>query len=221
MSDRIEDVLCALLFAAEKPLSANEIKKALKQAAEEHGADGTLTRVNLDEALEATSRALEQTPFQIKNVAGGYRLATRPEYDPWISGLGASRGKASKLSQPALETLAIVAYRQPISRAEIEAVRGVAVGGVLETLADRSLVQIAGRADVPGRPLLYETTSLFLEHFGLSDLDALPNVEELRRVPLPEPPDADAPHQEELIEVEPEAPQPKTDGEATGYSQAD
>jgi segregation and condensation protein B len=89
------------------------------------------------------------------------------------------------LSAPALETLAIIAYRQPITRADVEAVRGVNIDGVLQTLMERGLVKIAGRAEIPGRPLLYETTQFFLDHFGLRSLDELPNAEELRRRNLP------------------------------------
>jgi segregation and condensation protein B len=91
------------------------------------------------------------------------------------------------LSGPALETLAIIAYRQPVTRADIEAVRGVAVDGVMQVLLDRGLVKICGRAEMPGRPLLYETTEFFLEHFGLRHVEELPNADELRRVPLPKP----------------------------------
>ena len=93
--------------------------------------------------------------------------------------------KPARLSAPALETLAIIAYRQPITRADVEAVRGVNIDGVLQTLMERGLVKIAGRAEIPGRPLLYETTQFFLDHFGLRNLDELPNAEELRRRYLP------------------------------------
>ena len=93
--------------------------------------------------------------------------------------------RPARLSAPALETLAIIAYRQPITRADVEAVRGVTIDGVLQTLMERGLVKIAGRAEVPGRPLLYETSEFFLDHFGLRNLDELPNVEELRKRYLP------------------------------------
>ena len=93
--------------------------------------------------------------------------------------------KPARLTAPALETLAIIAYRQPITRADVEAVRGVNIDGVLQTLMERGLVKIAGRAEIPGRPLLYETTQFFLDHFGLRTLDELPNVEELRKRYLP------------------------------------
>ena len=96
--------------------------------------------------------------------------------------------KPARLSAPALETLAIIAYRQPITRADVEAVRGVTIDGVLQTLMERGLVKISGRAEIPGRPLLYETTQFFLDHFGLRTLDELPNVEELRKRYLPAAP---------------------------------
>ena len=124
---------------------------------------------------------------------------TRPEYEGYIAPL-AGTPRQARLSQPALETLAVIAYRQPLSRAEIEAVRGVAVGGVLETLVDRGIIQVAGRADVPGRPLIYETTPYFLQHFGLNSLDELPNVEELKRVELPDVAEASPEEQPELID---------------------
>jgi segregation and condensation protein B len=103
--------------------------------------------------------------------------------------------KPARLSSPALETLAIIAYRQPITRADVEAVRGVTIDGVLQTLMERGLVKISGRAEIPGRPLLYETTEFFLDHFGLRNLEELPNVTELRTrhlpaAPRPEPPPA-------------------------------
>ena len=106
------------------------------------------------------------------------------EMAPWVEQLS-DRPKSSRLSQPALETLTIIAYRQPISRADIEAVRGVAVDGVLATLSERNLIQIGGRSEQPGRPLLYETTPQFMENFGLRSLEDLPNAEELRKIALP------------------------------------
>ena len=124
-------------------------------------------------------------------MAGNWR-ATR------LRPLGAAAfpgAKAARLSAPALETLAIIAYRQPITRADVEAVRGVNIDGVLQNLMERGLVRIAGRAEVPGRPLLYETTQFFLEHFGLRNLDELPNAEELKRRYLPTAPRSTAPEQ--------------------------
>ena len=112
--------------------------------------------------------------------AEGWQLVSDPTYAPWVRQLFPA-AKPIRLTPPSLETLAIIAYRQPITRADVEAVRGVAVDGVLQNLMERGLVKIAGRAEVPGRPLLYETTQFFLEHFGLRDLDELPNAEELKR----------------------------------------
>jgi segregation and condensation protein B len=116
--------------------------------------------------------------------AEGWQLATDPGFGKWVRQLFPAP-KPARLSAPALETLAIIAYRQPITRADVEAVRGVNIDGVLQTLMERGLVKIAGRAEIPGRPLLYETTQFFLDHFGLRDLDELPNAEELRRRYLP------------------------------------
>src|SRR5262249_49345627 len=114
----------------------------------------------------------------------GWQLVTDPKYGPWVRELFPA-AKPARLTGPALETLAIIAYRQPISRADVEAVRGVNIDGVLQTLMERGLVKIAGRAEIAGRPLLYETTQFFLDHFGLRTLDELPNVEELRKRDLP------------------------------------
>src|SRR5205807_427391 len=122
--------------------------------------------------------------FQLVEKADGWQLASDPKYAQWVRGLFPAP-KPARMSSPALETLAIIAYRQPITRADVEVVRGVTIDGVLQTLMERGLVKIGGRADIPGRPLLYETTQLFLDHFGLRSLDEMPNVEELRRRYLP------------------------------------
>ena len=116
--------------------------------------------------------------------ADGWQLVSHPDCARWVRQLFPGP-KPARLSPPALETLAIIAYRQPITRADIEAVRGVTVEGVLQNLMERGLVKISGRAELPGRPLLYETTQFFLEHFGLRDLEELPNAEELRTRYLP------------------------------------
>jgi segregation and condensation protein B len=117
-------------------------------------------------------------------VAGGYRFQTHPDAYAYVEKFVLD-GQTARLSGPALETLAIIAYRQPIARADVEAVRGVTIDGVLQTLMERGLVKISGRAEIPGRPLLYETTEFFLNHFGLRNLDELPNVDELRTRHLP------------------------------------
>jgi len=126
----------------------------------------------------------EQRAFQIVEKAEGCQLVTDPAFARWVRQLFPAP-KPARLTAPALETLAIIAYRQPITRADVEAVRGVTIDGVLQTLMERGLVKISGRAEVPGRPLLYETTQFFLDHFGLRTLDELPNVEELRTRHLP------------------------------------
>ena len=122
--------------------------------------------------------------FQLVEKAGGWQLVTHPDCAGWVRQFFPGP-KPARLSPPALETLAIIAYRQPITRADVEAVRGVTVEGVLQNLMERGLVKIGGRAELPGRPLLYETTQFFLDHFGLRNLDELPNAEELRTRYLP------------------------------------
>lgn len=186
----LNQVVEALLFAAQKPLSARELASAIKGAGD---ADELLPN-EFSRATEAqVAAALEQLKieyieqgraFQLVEKAEGWQLVSDPAYAPWVRQLFPA-AKPARLTPPSLETLAIVAYRQPITRADVEAVRGVAVDGVLQSLMERGLVKIAGRAEVPGRPLLYETTEFFLEHFGLRDLDELPNAEELRRRYLP------------------------------------
>jgi segregation and condensation protein B len=140
--------------------------------------------------------------FQLAEKAEGWQLVSDPAYAPWVRQLFPAV-KPARLTPPSLETLAIIAYRQPITRADVEAVRGVAVDGVLQNLMERGLVKIGGRAEVPGRPLLYETTQFFLEHFGLRDLDELPNAEELRTRYLPT-----APRKEVDAPAEPAPPEP-------------
>ncbi len=134
------------------------------------------------EAIDALNKVYAKTErsFRAELVAGGYQILTLPEYADVLSAMHKTRS-SQKLSPAAMETLAIVAYKQPILRAEIEAIRGVACGEVLRGLMDRHLVKIAGRAEELGRPILYGTTKLFLETFGLSSLDDLPNVEDLSK----------------------------------------
>ncbi len=183
----LTQVIEALLFAAQKPLTARELVTAIKSAGgEDPAAAGPNEFAKATEAQVAA--ALEQLKieyiqqaraFQLAEKSEGWQLASDPAYAPWVQQLFPAV-KPARLTPPSLETLAIIAYRQPITRADIEAVRGVAVDGVLQNLMERGLVKIGGRAEVPGRPLLYETTQFFLEHFGLRDLDELPNAEELR-----------------------------------------
>ena len=208
----LSQVIEALLFSAQKPLTARELVAAIKGA----GAEDELIPNEFAKATEAqVAAALEQLKieyvqqgraFQLVEKAEGWQLVSDPAYAPWVRQLFPAV-KPARLTPPSLETLAIVAYRQPITRADIEAVRGVAVDGVLQNLMERGLVKIAGRAEVPGRPLLYETTQFFLEHFGLRDLDELPNAEELRTRYLPSAPRKEVPVESDATPPEPAAAQ--------------
>ncbi|HYY34735.1 MAG TPA: SMC-Scp complex subunit ScpB, partial [Candidatus Binatia bacterium] len=183
-------VIEALLFSAQKPLSIRELTEAIKGAgAEDEFSPNEFARVREAEVAGALEQMKieyieQQRSFQLNEKADGWQLVTDPKYARWVRQLFPAP-KPARLSAPALETLAIIAYRQPITRADVEAVRGVNIDGVLQTLMERGLVKIAGRAEIPGRPLLYETTQFFLDHFGLRNLDELPNVEELRTRHLP------------------------------------
>lgn len=162
------DVLEALLFASDAPVEAERIQEVLELGS----ADAAR------ELVEALRRRLdgEGRPLQVVETGGGFRLVTRPELHPWLVKLARSRTR-SRLSRPALETLAIIAYRQPASRPEVDAARGVNSEGVLDNLLERRMIRIAGRKESPGRPFLYETTREFLVAFGLRDLGDLPKVE--------------------------------------------
>ena len=162
------DVVEALLFASDAPLEAERIREVLDL--ENVAAARTLVE-ELRTRYEEQNRALS-----ISEVGGGYRMVTRPELAPWLVRLTRARTRV-RLSRASLEALAIVAYKQPVSRPEIDAVRGVNSEGVLESLMERRLVRIAGRKEAPGRPFLYETTREFLIAFGLRDLNDLPKVE--------------------------------------------
>jgi segregation and condensation protein B len=195
-------VIEALLFAAQKPLTTGELLGAIKGAGE---ADELMPNEFARTKEPEVAAALEQLKieyvqqgraFQLAEKAEGWQLVSDPAYASWVRQLFPA-AKPARLTPPSLETLAIVAYRQPITRADVEAVRGVAVDGVLQSLMERGLVKIAGRAEVPGRPLLYETTEFFLEHFGLRDLNELPNAEELRTRYLPTAPRKEAPAPDE------------------------
>jgi segregation and condensation protein B len=183
-------VIEALLFAAQKPLSAKEITETLKGAgAEDDLAPNEFANVKPAEVAAALEQLKveyiqNEHGFRLVEKANGWQLASEPKYARWVRALFPAP-KPARLSSPALETLAIIAYRQPITRADVEAVRGVTIDSVLQTLLERGLVKISGRAEIPGRPLLYETTEFFLDHFGLRNLDELPNVEELRARHLP------------------------------------
>jgi segregation and condensation protein B len=187
----LKAVVEALLFASQKPLTLKEIARALVAAAEhfEEGPETALARTNEAEIVE-TLHVLQSEyselgrAFHLVEQVSGWVLVSRTEYQFWVRQLFPEM-RPNRLSAPALETLAIIAYRQPITKADVEAIRGVTVDGVMQKLLDAGLVRITGRAEIPGRPLLYATTQHFMEHFGLKNLDELPNASELREISLP------------------------------------
>jgi segregation and condensation protein B len=165
----------AMLFSSAEPLTSRKLAEPLKEI----GADGNVVRRivrDLIQEYEASRRG-----FTVEEVAGGFQMMTRPDYAEFVNVLHQSGSGGGRLSQAALETLAVVAYKQPVARADIEAIRGVQAGPLLRTLLQKGLVKITGRAEVIGRPLLYGTSKKFLEVFGLKSINELPKVEELPR----------------------------------------
>jgi len=157
----------ALIFAADGPIKAERMAEALD-----------VPLADIRGAIEALEVDYAERPrgFFLQEVAGGYQLRTRPEYAEYLRKLGRSR--PFRFSRPALESLAIIAYRQPVTRSEVEYLRGVDSGSVLKTLLEKRLVRILGKKDVPGKPMIYGTTREFLELFGLPDLSSLPTLTE-------------------------------------------
>lgn len=188
-------ILESLLFSAQKPLSVKELRDVLANAADAEDADAAakpfakVKESDLTAALEQLSQehSTAARSYRLACVAGAWQFVTQPEFAPWLKALVGQKIRPGRLSQPALETLAIIAYRQPLTRAEIEQIRGVNVDGVMQTLTERGLVESVGRAEVVGRPQTYGTTALFLEYFGLRGLEDLPAADELRRIPLEKP----------------------------------
>lgn len=181
-----EDVLLRETDEGSTPAPLPDWLTALAQTTPEEAAAAV---AGLNSHYEETGRA-----FTILERPKGWKLYTRTDYGEFVRHLFPGR-KPERLSGPAMETLAIVAYRQPITKAAIEAVRGVSCDGMIQKLLDRDLVRIGGRAELPGRPLLYQTTELFFERFGINSIGDLPNSSELRRVKLPEP----APEEEKQL----------------------
>lgn len=196
-------ILESILFSAQRPMSPKELRDTLVTAATEQAEDPNVKAFkktpvdNIVSALEELAREHEQAgrSYRLASVAGAWQFVSQPEFAPWIKALVGHKSRPPRLSQPGLETLAIIAYRQPITRAEIEQVRGVAVDGVMQTLLDRGLVEPVGRAEVIGRPITYGTTAAFLEYFGLKNLEDMPAADELRRIPVTKP--------ESLLTVDP------------------
>ena len=206
---QLSAIVEALLIASQNPLPSEEIARLVRSRVAE--ADDVRVRETEEgsepaalpdwlAALAATSAEQiheviaglnreyqdHNRAFTVLERPKGWKLYTRLEYGDFVRQLFPGR-KPERMSGPAMETLAIIAYRQPITKAAIEAVRGVSCDGMIQKLLDRDLIRIGGRAELPGRPLLYETTDLFFEHFGIRSIDDLPNASELRKVKLPEP----------------------------------
>jgi segregation and condensation protein B len=175
----LKEILEALLFASDEPLAVRQINEILSEL---DAADRPrkISEESILKAIDDLNRELEEThrAFRIVKVAGGYQFATLPKFAHWL-GLMVREKSKRKLSQAALESLAVIAYKQPVTKPEIEAIRGVNADYVLHSLLERDLVTIVGRAATPGRPLLYGTTKEFLKHFGLSDLAELPKPREI------------------------------------------
>ena len=186
----LKAILEAVLFVSPEPVPVARLMSIL----------GTFSKAEVVQALGILTHDLDQDGrgIQVVQVAGGYRLVTKQEYGPWLKRMDKAKA-AQKLSRSALESLAIIAYKQPLVRSEIEEIRGVETSGVLRTLCERKLVRIVGRKDVPGRPIMYGTTKLFLEHFGLQDLSQLPPLREFKE--LGESEQALLPIEEESLEV--------------------
>lgn len=215
---QLSAILESLLIASQEPLSSEEMARLVRARVAEaedvliRETDEGSTPAPLPEwltALAATTpeQAAEAVcelissydqsgrAFTILERPKGWKVFTRSDFGEFVRHLFPGR-KPERLSGPAMETLAIIAYRQPITKAAIEAVRGVSCDGMIQKLLDRDLIRIGGRAELPGRPLLYQTTELFFEHFGINSIDDLPNASELRRVKLPEPDEAAPPAEE-------------------------
>ena len=166
-------VVEALLFVSAEPVPMTRLVTVI----------GAVSKAEVEQALTTLQEQLAQDGrgIQLVKLAGGYRLVTKPDYAPWLKRLDKAKA-AQKLSRSALESLAIIAYKQPLVRAEIEEIRGVETSGVLRTLLERKMVRIVGRKEVPGRPIMYGTTKFFLEHFGLQDISQLPPLREFKEL---------------------------------------
>jgi len=172
--DDLKNIIESLLFVAEEPLSLEQIKQVLSLA------DTKLIRRTLNELIADYEE--RQGAFTLHEVAGGYQFRSRPDYVPWIKRL--LQPKPSRLSKAALETLAIIAYKQPMIRSDVEHLRGVDCGGVLRMLLERKLIRVLGRKEIPGRPLIYATTKQFLQVFDLKNLKDLPSPKEIEALGL-------------------------------------
>ncbi len=164
-------ILEAVIFASDSPLTLAQMQAVVPDAQKEE----------IESALAQLSKDLEDRAIFLKKVAGGYQFATRPEYWRWIKQMYIGKER-SRLTRAALETLAIIAFKQPVSKAEVSAIRGVNVDGVVKNLLERNLITISGRDDGPGRPLLFSTTKYFLQFFGINDISDLPKPKEIEEL---------------------------------------
>lgn len=240
---QLSAIIEALLTASQDPLSTAEIARLVRSRVAE--AEDVLVRDKEEgkesEALPDWLKALADTKeeevvaaigelnqayeqsgraFSLIERPKGWKLYTKVEYGDFVRQLFPGR-KPERLSGPAMETLAIIAYRQPITKAAVEAVRGVSCDGMIQKLLDRDLIRIGGRAELPGRPLLYETTELFFEHFGIRSVDDLPNASELRKVELPQAAEqqpAEEQEEKQLSLAEAESSAPKGESEPAADS---
>ncbi len=167
---RLERILEALLFMALDPLPLSQIRSAIK-------AEFPLSKKAIEQILETLKQTYvrEERSFELVQVAGGYQLRTKAEFSPWIRKIMKGQS-AERLSKAALETLAVIAYKQPVTRAEIEEIRGVNVDAIMKVLLDKSFIHASGKKDIPGKPWQYSTTKNFLLHFGLKTLQELPST---------------------------------------------
>lgn len=228
----LKQIIGAMLFVRKEPLTVAEIRRVLAATAERRGGiTSDFAKANealVREAVDALGRELAERKmgFHVIEVAGGWRLENDANCGPWLR-IMLQKGRGARLSLPALETLAIIAYRQPCVRSEIEAVRGVAVDAILKNLLEMQLVRVVGRSELPGRPWMFGTTQKFMEHFGLKSLDDLPGTDELRRLeaeqararaPKAAAPEAlpEDPNQLKIAAVEAAAPAEPTPEEAVG-----
>ncbi len=191
--DDLKNIIESLLFVAEEPLSIEQINQVLSLP------DTKMIRQTLNELIADYEE--RRGAFALHEVAGGYQFRSRPDYVPWIRRL--LQPKPSRLSKAALETLAIIAYKQPMIRSDVEHLRGVDCGGVLRMLLERKLIRVLGRKEIPGRPLIYATTKQFLQVFDLKNLKDLPSPKEIEALGM-EAMDADNPEDEIIDAAEPE-----------------
>ena len=173
--DELKSIVENVLLAADQPVNAAELEKIFLNTAEKN---------DLQVILEELKEEYQSRNLQILEVADGYQLCTRHEFNEWIRKF-LKLDRSSRLSQPSLDTLSIIAYKQPLTRQEVDDIRGVDSSGVVKTLLEKKVIGPAGRKKVPGRPIMYRTTQKFLEYFGLKDLSDLPTLEDLKEVLKP------------------------------------